>query len=70
MLWKFLYAGIAHPDYHLPQNKGSGVPMLDTSAVIDVQNKHCTTLQMLTEVNVPDMQQRDFEPSSLNVGAR
>ena len=70
VLWKFLYAGIAHPDYHLPQNKGSGVPMLDTSAVIDVQNKHCTTLQMLTEVNVPDMQQRDFEPSSLNVGAR
>ena len=69
-LWKFLYAGLAHPDYHLPENKGSGVPMLDSSAVVDIQNKHCTTLQMLTRVNLPKMNARDFEPSSLNVGAR
>ena len=69
-LWKFLYAGLAHPDFHLPENKGSGVPMLDSSAVIDIQNKHCTTLQMLTRVNIPKMKARDFEPSSLNVGAR
>jgi hypothetical protein len=69
-LWKFLFAGLAHPDFHLPQNRGSGVPMLDLSSVVDIQNKHCTTLQMLTEVNVGKMKQKDFEPSSLNVGAR
>ena len=69
-LWKFLYAGLAHPDFHLPENRGSGVPMFDSSAVIDIQNKHCTTLQMLTRVNIPKMKARDFEPSSLNVGAR
>ena len=70
VLWKFLIGGLAHPDYHLPENKGTGVPLLDSSAVIDVQNKHCTTLQMLTIANIPKMNQRDFEPSSLNVGAR
>jgi hypothetical protein len=70
VLWKFLMAGLAHPDHHLEENRGSGVPLLDSSAVVDVQNMHCTTLQMVTRVNVPDMDARDFEPSSLNVGAR
>jgi hypothetical protein len=69
-LWKFLFAGIAHPDYHLKQNKGTGVPMLDTASVTDVQNMHCTTLQMVTLANLKKMKKRDFEPSSLNVGAR
>jgi hypothetical protein len=69
-LWKILIGGVAHPDYHLPENRGSGVPLLDSSAVIDVQNKHCTTLQMVTITNPDDVKQRDFEPSALNVGAR
>ena len=69
-LWKMGFAGLAHPDYHLPQNKGSGVPLFDSSAMIDLQNKHCTTLQMVTIVNPNDVKQTDFEPSSLNVGAR
>ena len=70
VLWKYLMAGLAHPDSHMEQNYGSGVPMFDSSAVIDVQNMHCTTLQMITLANMPKMKQRDFEPSSLNVGAR
>lgn len=70
VLWKYLMAGLAHPDHHLPQNAGTGVPLLDTSTVVDVQNKHCTTLQMVTLANVEKMKDRDFEPSSLNVGAR
>ena len=70
VLWKFLMAGLAHPDHHLPENAGSGVPLLDSSTVVDVQNKHCTSLQMVTLANQPDMRQRDFEPSALNVGAR
>jgi hypothetical protein len=70
VLWKFLMAGLAHPDSHLEVNHGSGVPMFDSSAVIDVQNMHCTTLQMVTLVNIEDLKQRDFEPSALNVGAR
>ncbi len=70
VLWKFLIGGLAHPDHHLEHNAGSGVPLLDSSAVIDVQNKHCTTLQMVTLANVEKMKKRDFEPSALNVGAR
>ncbi|MBI2799699.1 MAG: DUF1329 domain-containing protein [Gammaproteobacteria bacterium] len=69
-IWKILIAGVAHPDYHLAENRGSGVPLLDSSAVIDLQNKHCTTLQMLSVTNPTDVKQSDFEPSSLNVGAR
>ena len=70
VLWKFLMAGLAHPDYHLEQNAGSGVALLDTSTVVDIQNMHCTTLQMATLTNVEKMKKRDFEPSALNVGAR
>lgn len=70
VLWKMLLGGLAHPDYHLPENRGTGVPLLDSSAVIDLQNRHCTTLQMVTVVNPPNVRQKDFEPSSLNVGAR
>ncbi|MCB1749295.1 MAG: DUF1329 domain-containing protein [Gammaproteobacteria bacterium] len=70
VLWKFLMGGLAHPDYHLPENQGTGVPLLDTSSVVDVQNMHCTTLQMVTLANLPNMKQKDFEPSALNVGAR
>ncbi len=70
VLWKFGLGGLAHPDYHLEHNRGSGVPLLDSSAVIDVQNKHCTTIQMVTLVNTPKVKQKNFEPNALNVGAR
>ena len=70
VLWKFLMAGLAHPDYHLPENKGSGVALLDSSAAIDVQNMHCTTLQMLAVVNPKNVKQKQFEPSDLNVTGR
>ena len=70
VLWKFLMAGLAHPDYHLPQNRGSGVGLLDSAAAIDIQNMHCTTLQMMAVVNPPKVQQKDFEPSELNVTGR
>ena len=63
-------AGLAHPDTHLEENHGTGVPMFDSAAAIDVQNMHCTTLQTLTLANLPKMKKRDFEPSALNVGAR
>lgn len=69
-LWKMLLGGFAHPDYHLPENKGSGVPLLDSSAAIDLQNQHCTTLQMLHVNNPGDVDQKDFEPSALNETGR
>lgn len=41
-LWKLHTIGQAHPDHHLPQNRGSGVAIDDFSAMIDVQANHCT----------------------------
>ncbi len=69
-LWKMLIGGVAHPDYHVPQNKGSGVPLLDSSSAIDLQNQHCTTLQMLLVNNPGNIDQKDFEPSALNETGR
>ncbi|MDP3671761.1 MAG: DUF1329 domain-containing protein [Telluria sp.] len=41
-LWKTWTIGLAHPDFHLPVNKGSGVPLFDSFSMIDVQSSHCT----------------------------
>ncbi len=70
VLWKYGIGGLAHPDTHIASNQGSGVPMLDSSSVIDVQNKHCTAIQLVTLTNLESVKQKDFEPSALNVGAR
>jgi hypothetical protein len=47
-LWKIGISGKAHPDSHLPSNKGSGTPLSDAAAMIDVQAKHCSTGQFKT----------------------
>jgi hypothetical protein len=70
VLWKYLIGGLAHPDTHIENNRGSGVPMIDSSSVIDVQNKHCTTIQLMTLTNLKSVKRAEFDPSSLNVGAR
>lgn len=42
-LWKFWLIGWSHPDHHLQINKGTGVPIGDVFAMIDVQAMHGTT---------------------------
>jgi hypothetical protein len=44
-MWKTFTIGQAHPDHHLPVNKGSGVSIDDSFSMIDVQAMHCTTGQ-------------------------
>ncbi|MBW6123205.1 DUF1329 domain-containing protein [Pseudomonas aeruginosa] len=44
-LWKTFTIGQAHPDHHLPVNKGSGVSIDDSFSMIDVQAMHCTSGQ-------------------------
>ena len=70
VLWKYGLGGLAHPDTHVESNQGTGVPMLDSSMVIDVQNMHCTAIQFLTLTNLKNIKLKEFQPSSLNVGAR
>jgi hypothetical protein len=44
-MWKNWVIGQAHPDHHLPINKGTGVAIDDAFTMIDMQAKHCTTGQ-------------------------
>ncbi|SDG38777.1 Protein of unknown function [Pseudomonas benzenivorans] len=41
--WKTFTIGKAHPDHHLPKNKGTGVALDDSFSMIDVQAMHCTS---------------------------
>lgn len=50
-LWKTFTIGQAHPDHHLPKNKGSGVSIDDSFSMIDVQASHCTTGQFKGQVD-------------------
>lgn len=43
--WKSWIIGQAHPDHHLPKNKGTGVSIDDSFCMIDIQAQHCTTGQ-------------------------
>lgn len=43
--WKSWSIGQAHPDHHLPVNKGSGVSIDDSFGIMDIQSMHCTTGQ-------------------------
>lgn len=50
-LWKTFIIGQAHPDHHLPINKGSGVSLDDSFMMLDVQGAHCTTGQFKGQVD-------------------
>jgi hypothetical protein len=50
-LWKSFTIGKAHPDHHLPKNKGSGIAIDDAFSMIDVQALHCTTGQFKGQVD-------------------
>ncbi|HBN9751043.1 DUF1329 domain-containing protein [Pseudomonas aeruginosa] len=52
--WKTFTIGKAHPDHHLPKNKGTGVALDDSFSMIDVQAMHCTSGQFKGQVD-PDM---------------
>jgi len=64
-IWRLGIAGFAHPDYHLQQNKGSGVAIPSLISMIDVQAKHCTTLKMKTKINVDTLKMKDFTVQAL-----
>jgi hypothetical protein len=43
--WKQQIICQAHSDHHLPINKGVGVSIDDCAHLVDVQARHCTSLQ-------------------------
>ncbi|CAG4884391.1 conserved exported protein of unknown function [Georgfuchsia toluolica] len=50
-LWKIGTLGKTHPDFHLPENKGTGTPIDDAFSAVDVQAMHCTTGQFKSRVD-------------------
>jgi len=58
-LWKWFLIGQAHPDHHLPKNKGTGVSIDDSFTMLDVKADHCTTGQFKAHVD-PSLVKRSW----------
>ena len=69
-LWKFAIAAYSHPDHHLPQNAGSYAPVLDAVTMIDLQARHCTTLEARTTIGSDELKPNDFVVQSLRKRGR
>lgn len=50
-LWKNFTIGKAHPDHHLPANKGSDISLDDSFSQVDMQAMHCTTGQFKVHID-------------------
>ncbi|MFP6682728.1 MAG: DUF1329 domain-containing protein, partial [Gammaproteobacteria bacterium] len=68
--WKLTINGVAHPNSHVPQNHETGAPIADSASTIDVSNDRCTTVQLLSMVNVDGIKVQDFDPANLGGGRR
>ena len=69
-LWKSWQIGQAHPDHHLPVNKGTGVAVDDSFTMIDVQAMHCTTGQFKGQVDPSLNPARKFTVQNLRASGR
>ena len=67
-LWKSWMIGKAHPDFHLPINKGTGIALDDSFSMIDVQAKHCTTGQFKGQVDPKLNPPSPFQVQNLRSG--
>jgi hypothetical protein len=61
-LWKSWTIGYTSTEYHLPSNKGKFGAIYDSFSMYDVQNQHCTTGQLRTEIDVTKSPVRMFSP--------
>lgn len=67
-LWKSFTIGKAHPDSHLPINKGSGIAIDDSVSMIDVQSRHCTTAQFKGQIDPKQNPANLFQVQNLRSG--
>lgn len=64
-IWRLAIGAFSHPDFHLPENKNSGVAIPTLISMVDIQANHCTTLKMKTVINSTNVKQKDFTVQSL-----
>ena len=67
-IWKTFTIGKAHPDFHHPINKGTGIPIDDSFSMVDLQAKHCTTGQFKGQVDVKLNPPRMFQVQYMRGG--
>lgn len=67
-LWKFVLGAFAHPNSHVLENNESGAPVMTAFSTIDIQTNRCTTVQLLTIVNVDDVMPADFDTGNMQSG--
>lgn len=67
-VWKNFTIGKAHPDTHLPANKGSDVSLDASFSQVDMQAKHCTTGQFKSIIDPKLNPPRLFQVQNLRAG--
>lgn len=67
-LWKFALTAWAHPNSHVSHNHESGAPIPTAFSTIDIGTNRCTTIQLLTVVNVDDVKAREFDTGRMQTG--
>lgn len=69
-MWRWFPIGKTHSENHLPQNKGKGVALDDFAVLLDVQAKHCTTLQFKSIVTDEKNNPKLFSVQNLRKAGR
>ncbi len=69
-MWKSWLIGQAHPDFHLPRNKGTGVAIDDAFSMVDMQANHCTTGQFKGQVDPKLNPAKKFTVQNLRASGR
>ncbi len=68
VLWKFVIGAFAHPNSHVRENNESGAPIMTAFSTIDIETNRCTTMQLLTVVNVDEVDAKDFDAGRMQSG--
>ena len=67
-LWKFTVSTFAHQNSHVRENNETGAPIFTAYSTIDVQTNRCTTIQLMTVINVADVTPDDFDTGNMRSG--
>lgn len=64
-LWKLGIAALSHSDFHTPENKSWQGVITDGVSMIDLQARHCTTLNLKSRLAQTPLSQKTFTPAYL-----
>ena len=64
-LWKLGIAALSHSDYHTPENKSWQGVITDGVSMVDLQARHCTTLNLKSRLAQNPLSHKQFTPAYL-----